>query len=144
MRRLRWCGLPGVALLVLAIALAPGCGGDPDAIPAVPAAGTVTYQGKPLPEGNIVFQPIMEAKGRPASGTIKDGKFSLSTYGTDDGAIPGKHKVAVMATKEVPSKEGDTATQYLIPEKYASPETSGIEIEIPPGGKKDIAIDIPG
>jgi hypothetical protein len=128
--------------LALAIAsiVASGCGGrDPNELPTVSAAGTVTYQGKPVAKGGIQFQP---EKGRPASGMIADGKFTLTTYQDGDGAVAGKHKVAVSVTEDVKTKDGDTNVKYLIPEKYASPETSKIVVEIPAGGNKDIKIDI--
>jgi hypothetical protein len=88
-------GLAAGLILTLAVA---GCSGDPDMIRAVPAAGTVTYKGKPLETGNIQFHA---EKGRSASGAIKDGKFVLTTYEDGDGAVPGKHAVVVSASKEV-------------------------------------------
>jgi hypothetical protein len=132
------------ALLMASVTLGlTGCGGnsDPGAVPAVPAAGTVTYKGQPVAKGTIQLVP---EKGRPASGTIEGGRFTLSTYGEGDGAIPGKHKVAVIATEEVPRKQGEPRTKYLVPEKYASPDSAGVEIEVPSGGNKDLKIDLPG
>ncbi|MFO0883713.1 MAG: hypothetical protein U0894_05920 [Pirellulales bacterium] len=41
----------------------------------------------------ITFTP---AKGRPATGeTDAEGKFMLSTFGKDDGAVFGKHKITL-------------------------------------------------
>ncbi len=116
-----------------------GCESDPTAVPAVHASGTVTYKGKPVVKGAIQFVPEV---GRPASGTISDGNFTLSTYGTDDGAVPGKHKVAVTSTTEEKTKDGDTRLKHLIPEKFAGPEGSGIVIEIPKKGSGKIAIEL--
>jgi hypothetical protein len=129
-----WRGLAAM----MAWALLSGCGGA-DGPPAVPASGTVTFQGKPISKGGIQFQP---EKGRPASGTIADGKFTLSTYKEGDGAIVGKHAVAVSVTEEVKDKDGDTTVKYLIPQKFANPTTSKITAEVPSGGKTDIAIDV--
>ena len=131
----RWCLAPALAGMVLA-----GCGGrDPDLQPAVPASGTVTYKAKPVSKGAVHFQP---EKGHPASGIIDEGRFTLTTYDPNDGAVAGKHKVGVEVTREVPTKGGDTTVKYLIPEKYARPDESGIEVEIPPGGNTDIQIGI--
>jgi hypothetical protein len=135
---------PGLVLaLVVATAVAvSGCGDhDPYAVKTVSAAGTVTYQGKPVEKGTIEFQP-MDAKGRPASGTIENGKFTLTTYREGDGAAPGEHTVAVVATEEQKTKDGDTTIKYLIPEQYASPETSGVTVEVPPGGSSELQVDI--
>jgi hypothetical protein len=133
---------PGLVLALTVVAAVSGCGGgDPYAVKTVSAAGTATYQGKPVSKGTILFQPVDE-KGRPASGTIEDGKFTLTTYREGDGAVPGKHKVAVVVTEEKKTKDGDTTVKYIIPERYASAETSGVEVEVPPGGSSDLRVDI--
>jgi len=129
--------------LTLLTATAAGCGSsDPNAIKAVPAGGTVTFKGSPLEVGTVGFLP---EKGRSASGTVKDGRFVLSTYGENDGAIPGKHKVTVVATKQKAGsgKRGDEgATVFLIPQKYSDPDTSELEVEVPPSGSGDLKIEL--
>jgi hypothetical protein len=134
--------IPGLALglsFTLIMALA-GCSGDSGMVAAVPASGTVTFDGKPLETGSIQFIP---EKGRPAGGPIKDGKFTLTTYNENDGAIPGKHAVAVTAFKDVKLKGQSEAQQVpIIPAIYLKPTTSGIAVDVPPGGKTDIAIDL--
>jgi hypothetical protein len=117
-----------------------GCGGgDSDGPPAVAAGGSVTFAGKPIKKGVIHFQP---EKGRPASGVIKDGKFTLTTYTEDDGAVVGKHKVGLEVTEEVPGKDGDTTVNYLVPQKFADPGKSGVVVEIPSGGNTSLQIDV--
>ncbi len=131
-------GRPGLAAAMV-WAVVSGCGGDSGELPAVPAAGTVSYQGKPVSKGTIHFQP---EKGRPASGPIDGGKFTLTTYKEGDGAVAGKHLVAVEVTEEVKDKDGDTTVKYVVPQKFANPTSSKITAEVPPGGKTDIVIDI--
>ncbi len=128
-----------VGLLCL-VACLDGCGSS-STEPTVPAAGTVVYKGQPLAKGTIRFVP---EKGRPASGNIVDGKFTLSTYGENDGAVPGVHKVALTATEEVAAKKkGEEATtKSLLPPQYANEGSSGLSVTIPPEGKKDIEIKI--
>ena len=117
-----------------------GCGGsDPNELPTVSASGTVTYKDQPVSKGTVHFQP---EKGRPASGIIEDGKFTLTTNTPGDGAVAGKHKVGVEVTEEVKTKDGDTSVKYVVPEKFANPDTSKIQIEIPPGGNKDIKVEV--
>ncbi len=131
--------VPALALLFTGVVFS-GCGGrDPDELPTVAASGTVTYKDKPVEKGTIHFQP---RKGRPASGVIDGGKFSLSTYQPGDGAVVGKHDIAVEVTEEVKMKDGDTGVKYLIPEKYSNHLKSGINVDIPPGGDKNIQINL--
>ena len=137
MKSAAWRGLAAAASAVAWAALS-GCGGSGE-MPTVPAAGTVTYQGKPIEKGGIQFQP---EKGRPASGIIEGGKFTLTTYKDGDGAVAGKHLVGVAVTEEVKDKDGDTTVKYLIPQKFANPASSRITVDVPPGGKTDIAIDV--
>ena len=68
-----------------------------------PVSGTVRYNGKPLERGNISFAPA-GPEGRAAGGTIIDGQYSLTTLDTDDGALPGKYKVSIMAKEADVSK----------------------------------------
>jgi hypothetical protein len=110
-----------------------GCGSGEDPHPAtVSVQGKVTYQGQPVPKGTITFQP---AGGRPAVGEIKpDGTYRLSTFGEMDGAIPGAHKVMILANTgdptKMPSSPGYVVPKDLVPRKYASPETSGLEVNV--------------
>jgi hypothetical protein len=134
---------PGLRLWLMALALgagAAGCG-DNDGPAAVPVRGTVTYQGKPVTKGSVQFLP---ESGRGAFGTIEDGKFVLSTYGNNDGAIPGKHRVAVISSEPdiKKRKDGDTGEKYLIPQRFASPDSSGVQVDVPPGGNRNVTIDL--
>jgi len=82
----------------------PGCGDSSSGLARrYSVSGTVTYNGKPLERGTISFVPA-DAKGRAAGGTIIDGRYSLTTHDRDDGALPGKYKVGVVAKETDPSK----------------------------------------
>ncbi len=119
-----------------------GCGGDdPEAALVMKAGGTVNYKGQPLEQGTIQFIPD---KGRPAAGTIANGKFTLTTYKEGDGAIPGKHGISIVSTKVAAAKKkgGEPETTSLIPAKLASAGTSGLIIEIPKAGDPNIEINL--
>src|SRR5262249_1430926 len=58
--------------------LAAGCADD-GIPPRYPVSGTVTYKGQPLASGSINFIPESES-GRGATGTIIDGRYSLTTH----------------------------------------------------------------
>lgn len=124
--------------LAIVLLLSAGCNGDP---PTVPVTGTVTYQGKPLPSGTIIFE---SPGSRPATGKIVDGKITeVTTFEPGDGAPPGKHRVAIQAVTEAGSAEaadpgqgtgaGYMQSTSLIPTAYGDPSTSGLTAETRPG-----------
>ena len=118
------------ALLVGSISLAatPGCGqSGPELAPVI---GTVQWKGggpaTELANYNVSTQPV--GKGDSATGVVQaDGTFTLSTLAENDGAIVGKHKVALGA----PMPELDKPVpKPLIPERYGDFEKSGLEIDV--------------
>jgi hypothetical protein len=128
-----------VGLALVAIA---GCGGgDADELPTVRVSGILTVEGKPVSQATVHFVP---AKGRPATGIVKDGKFTLTTYNEGDGVIPGKNRVSVEVVEEVPTKDGDTTAKSLIAPKFINPDTSGLQIDVPQAGYKNLEIIITG
>lgn len=97
----------------------------------VPVKGKVLYNGKPLPYGAVMFQPD---KGQAAVGDLTaDGSFTLSSYGPNDGAVPGKHSVSVSCYEgHRPGKagSGDSMGRLLIPLKYTRFGSSGLSVEV--------------
>ena len=88
------------AAFVCLASLSVGCGGDE--LDTVPISGIVTCQGKPVPNAQVMFNPQEipgqdpSDLGRPAIGlTDEQGRFTLSTYGSEDGVIAGRHAVSV-------------------------------------------------
>lgn len=115
-----------------------GCG--PTRPETAPVAGRVTFQGKPVAEGMITFLP---EHGRPAIGAIgPDGGYRLTTFETGDGAPPGKYTVTIEARRvtappapknmkdEVNLPLGRTKVEWLVPERYARPDTSPLKAEV--------------
>src|SRR5262249_41391766 len=102
---------------LIAMALVFGCGADDGFGRRWPVRGTVTYNGQPLEAGRITFDPVAtDGSARVAAGTIRDGSYTLSTAGGDDGALPGKYQVAIVSRTADYSKvqgitEGGAARQ---------------------------------
>jgi hypothetical protein len=102
-----------------------------------PVEGTVTLDGKPLAGAGVLFQP--EGGGRPATGiTDAEGKFTLTTLEQGDGAHVGMNQVSVTKEEIVAPKrkleEGEwEAMKLATPAKYASPNTSGLTVNVQPG-----------
>lgn len=125
-------------ILVLNCCWIAGCSGAHE-LETAPVTGTVTLDGKAIDKGTIVFAA---SRGRAAAGEIRgDGTFTLSTYGVDDGAIVGENKVAVfIATSNENEDENAPAIKSPIPERYASPSTSGLSIEVKAGESNEFVV----
>ena len=118
----------------------------------VPAAGTLTYQGKPLEGYQVTLLPTDGR--RPATGiTDAAGKFTLGTNNVGDGAPPGAHRVAIVWSAPRPAGVMSQVTindnpatlpkpKVKIPEKYTDPEKSGITLDVPKRGSRDIRFDL--
>jgi hypothetical protein len=90
----------------------------------VPVSGRVLIDGQPLTLGNVKFVP---SGGRPSSAKIDgEGRFTLTCYDGEDGAIPGTHRVAVSASKIL----SESKVEWFAPKKYADFRTSGLSYEI--------------
>ena len=92
MELMRKCAVALLSLLPLT--LLSGCGGGSDRPETVPVTGTVLYNGKPVEKAIVSFS--CEGAPRSATGvTDAEGKFTLSTFGLNDGAIVGTHVITV-------------------------------------------------
>lgn len=105
--------------------------------------GSVTYRGKPLPNAHVTFTPV--SGGKIASGlTDTNGKYELGTMAKNDGALVGKHKIHIIAHgPDRPLRPGEMGSglpgdmapgEPIIPQKYFTPETSGLTHEVVRGG----------
>ena len=105
------------AVLLLALAVSSGCGGGvEDRPPTFPVSGTVAYNGSPVEGATVSF--MMEGAPRAATGvTNKDGKFQLSTFALNDGAVVGTHTITVM--KDDPSKGDGPSDDALLKDPNA-------------------------
>lgn len=108
----------------------------------------MTYKSAPVEGAHVTFASAQG--GRPAFGvTDAQGVAQLSTYGDKDGAIPGQYQVTVRKTKiegETPVDPNDpsamapnplakpTVTIDLLPKKYGSAATSGLQATVTESG----------
>ncbi len=124
-----------------------GCGGGTDPASLVRVDGRVTYQGKPLTCGTIVFvpDPMRGNTGPLASATIqRDGSFVLST-GDAAGAAPGWHRVTIVALEENPRPEPGQSfslPRSLLPDRYSDPDLSGLSWEVKAGQENHASFDL--
>ena len=128
-----------VTLLMLALGVS-ACSRGPQ---MAPVSGVVLLNGQPVDRAAVFLTPV--EGGRPADGvTDKDGKFTLQTFEPGDGALLGKHKVAIIGMRQTGVQatsdglsgevnESKVREVWFVPKMYASPDTSGIEVEVQRG-----------
>jgi hypothetical protein len=123
-----WCA-------VLAAMLSPlGCGSR-GGLDLATVRGTVTYRGKTLDHGEVVFVPIEGTPGPQAMAAIgPDGSFTVKTAGKD-GAAVGKHKVKVICRRVVTPEEAKNLVigELLTPAIYARDDATPLSFEVKKG-----------
>lgn len=156
------------AMCAVACALAAGCSGPTGAAdrqPTAPASGVVTHRGEPVEGATVTFIPATNPV--PAYGiTDAEGRFQLTTYEQDDGAIIGEHYVTVNKTTGATPPSGPASTgnndpedfdnyvppslgvtpppvvKHLVPERYSQPETSGLTAKVTSDGPNSFTFDL--
>jgi hypothetical protein len=115
------CGIGTLGIILALAAMAGGCGdGHPK---RVRVAGTLTIDGKPIPNAELRLIPT---QGRPALATTDpSGGFKLGTFKPGDGAVPGTYKVTVVAYERK-----NSAIRWLVPKKYEQAKTSATTVTI--------------
>ncbi|QDU74459.1 hypothetical protein Pan97_14670 [Bremerella volcania] len=111
-----------VAIFCLAACLFAGCDQGParEPNPRYAVTGTVTLDGQPLTEGEIIFESAEDAAAGipPAIGKIENGKYEVK-------AAPGTKKVSISV--KVPDGPADVTglqpTKETIPAKYNAKTT---------------------
>jgi hypothetical protein len=123
------------------IVVVAGCGGG---LKTYPVEGRITYDdGSPVKGGTISFESdsgtATDGKPTPiyARGTIgADGSFRLVTNRELKGAIAGVHRVAIdeppVAGSDFDVLQAGPRNKRVIPAKFASYNTSGLEVTIEP------------
>ena len=96
--------------------------------------GKVTYQGEPIEDGEIAFQPEKGADAPPSSAPIKKGEYRLEGKW---GLQPGTYKIAIRSYKVTqgetmlpggkldrpPAVGGIQTKEQLLPEKFNTKST---------------------
>src|SRR5262245_20724858 len=134
MSRLVRLFVPVVALGVgAAVVSLPGGCSRKSSQESATVRGAVTFQGKPLAGGLVVFSPDPDrgGRGKPARGSIgTDGRFEMRLG--DETAIPaGWYRVAIAATPAALSPADSTVSLGpVFPPQLARPDLSGLLREV--------------
>jgi hypothetical protein len=115
-----------ISILLLAVLV--GCGSKTS-----PVNGRVKFKDgsdvSVLKGFTVSFEP--EADRISGSGELdSDGKFTITTFSANDGAIPGRHRVAISPPDPIPDAP---PPKPVLPQKYRDFGTSGLTAEIKPG-----------
>jgi hypothetical protein len=99
----------------------------------VPVVGRVTFKGRPLTTGQVVFQPDAK-KGNalphePRGGIDEEGNYELAINGAK-GAPLGWYRVSVIATEPFNPAKPYVIPKTLIPLKYSDPKMSGFTLQV--------------
>lgn len=147
-----------VLTLSLIISLFPGCGSG-DRVEVYPTSGLVKFLGEPMAGGGAIsFIPLDGQVGKAAGGTIdSEGKFTMSTYDSDDGSMAGRFRVVIFQTTVEETEtigdtdvEGakDTLTEFSVPEAkripliYADVATSPLTVEVKPEPTNELMLEL--
>lgn len=128
----------------LSVALATGCGPNPEKL--VPVSGKITIQSAPLPYGTITLVPDLAAgnktKLQPLGKIGADGSFSLETDGKP-GAPVGPYLVGISSIKPSTPEDGYKPPIWAASQEYLDPNKSGLKlnvVESPAAGAYDIPL----
>ena len=111
----------GLAVITLLAVLQIGCGRSGPR--TVSVSGTVTWDGKPIQQGSILFVPLDKSLGTEG-GVIKDGRFEAK-------AKEGKNQVQITALDIGPNTEyveGYPIAGNFIPPRYN--DQSELEVDV--------------
>jgi hypothetical protein len=127
--------LRGAALLVLALLVA-GCGesGLPE-IKTDPISGTVTLDGQPMKDGDIMFLNPPDVQ---VILPVKDGAFTGK-------APPGNHRVEIRSYKEVTVQNDMYPEGVTSRENFVAPEfndESTLKAEVASGGTNQFTFEV--
>jgi len=139
--------------------LAVGCGGTDDGNrPArVKTSGIVTHSGQLVEGATVLFSPA-DGRGYAATGlTDAKGQFRLTTFQSQDGAVPGAYKVSIskfdMSTAN-PDLEDDLALEMrpdsdklvgpvsLLPVEYSEIDSTPLTEEVTSGAPNEFKFDL--
>ena len=118
----------------------------------VPVSGTIIHNDAPLTDATVTFFPV-SGQHTAFARTDGNGKFQLTTFDDQDGAVPGEYRIAVKKSiiEYIPAIQDPErsppvyhAEHSQIPDRYSDPKTSELTASIPANGFAEIALQLTG
>lgn len=109
--------------------------------PPYPTAGQILVNGQPAKGAQIVFHHVGDWGERsivPQAWTDDEGRFSLSTYDTGDGAPAGEYRVTIFW----PAYRLKQLGPDKLSGKFANPESSGLTAKVEKGKNEVPVFDL--
>jgi hypothetical protein len=116
-----------IALAALAIATLAGCQ-QADEIVTAPVKGTITLDGKPLPNARVVFAPLGERGGPAYAVSNNQGEYELHYTHEKKGAVVGSCLVRINTATRPTDGDDLPPTLELVPAKYNVESTLHVEV----------------
>jgi hypothetical protein len=139
-----------IACLVGIVVLS-GCAKKDSRPGRVQVCGTVLRRGQPVADATVIFEPLGSTPAATGS-TDAQGQFALTTFDTNDGAVPGEYKVAIRKVQVIKGARpanapDDLATppgdeKWLLPTKYGDTATSGFTASVKVAAKNDFKFEL--
>jgi hypothetical protein len=113
----------------------------------VPVTGTLTLNGQPVGDAEVMFNPAPDKPGRMISAhTDSNGHFTLETARPGDGAAPGEY-VITLGEYYPPGKapampKGGGLLPSRFPPKYGDPAQSPLKATIERGKKNEFNFEV--
>ena len=105
-----------------------------------PVTGKVTFRGHAVEGARVSFVPTEATAGKrfvSLGTTDSDGRFSLSTFTSGDGAVPGSYKVLIANRQETPDPKQpdspDKIARDVLPPRYGNASRSELRAEVKRG-----------
>jgi hypothetical protein len=143
-----WVRVAWLAAVIFALSLI-GCTQSRDHPPVYPVHGKVTYKGKPITGGTVLYElegggEAKGAAGEPGAGPLRasgriqtDGTFQLQAFPGVDGLPEGHYKVGItsrLGRTEVgifdPESKIKKGNPDVLRGRYTDPKTSGLRDEV--------------
>jgi hypothetical protein len=127
---------------VLAAAVCLGCGSSGPQRFSI--GGTITFDGSPVPDGEILLTPDAATGGPTVAGHIENGEYFIPEK---RGPLAGKYKVAISAERKTGRKVSanmignETTDQYeqYLPPRYNDQTTLTVSID---SDRDDLGFDL--
>lgn len=128
-----WNRQPAVFLSLLVATV--GCSSGVKEYGTAKVTGKLMCEDEPVGDAIVFFAPLQSAEGKGANTgkqgigrTDAFGEFVVSTYGDNDGAVVGKHRITVQTPPSCPCA--------------SNPDVAVMEVEVKPGEEHNFEVKL--